>query len=516
MPRSRAHKSGPPPIRVTISHEGKETIAGPFTDSFEIGRDDDCEVSVHVNAISRRHASVSYEEERWWITDLNSSNGTYFDGERIERHAIEGTETFRFAKDGPLVRFALTEGFRPKASTVRQSIPTEHVIATPQADRSIDDIAAHYLSDESNRPAGEHTMMIRKAFKSVQAEQKKRFSRTLQMVIGAAVVVIAVVSVLLFLSEQKRKEGEEQLTSFLHQIKEMELAVANVRAANPDLQTPEQAASLATLENQLRSLNENYEATIVEYGIRRRLNPEEQLIHRMAVIFRESESEIPPGFVGAVREKIHDFWLQPGNVTDFQDRVSRAEREGYTGFIVDELRHNGLPPEFFYLAFQESRLDPTQVAYVNTRWGWAKGMWQFIPATAQRYDLAIGPLWEEKVFDPADERHNFEKSTVAATEYLAEIYRTLAQASGLLVLASYNWGEFGVARRLEALPDPEPFQGMEMDPVSRSYWRFYTEYEDRIPDETRDYVLKIFSLAVIGSNPRFFGIEMDDPLAKYR
>lgn len=496
-----------------VNFEGKERIAGPFTKTFSLGRDDECDVSLPIQAISRRHAEARYEDGSWWLIDLESSNGTFCDGERVQRHRIEGTETFRFVADGPIVRFALTEGYSPKATTMKQSIP-----AAPRhdSDKSIEDYAAHYLSDESDRPAGEHTMMIRKAFKSVHAEQKKRHFAVLGGVLGTAVLIIAIVLVFLYRSEQARKNAEANVAALFYQIKALELVVAEFKAANEYLQNPEQAASLARAEDQLRAMNESYEATIVEYGIRRRLNPEERLIHHAALIFRESELEIPPGFVREVRNKIHEFWLKPQNVRTIQEGARRAEREGYTPFIVEELRKNGLPPEFFYLALQESNLDPTQVAYANTRWGWAKGMWQFIPATARRYDLEIGPLWEENVHDPQDERHDFEKSTVAAAKYISEIYRTLAQASGLLVLASYNWGEFGVARRLEALPDPEPFRSMEMNPISRSYWRFYNEYEDRIPDQTRDYVLKIFSLAVIGSNPRFFGIEMDDPLAAYR
>jgi membrane-bound lytic murein transglycosylase D len=36
-----------------------------------------------------------------------------------------------------------------------------------------------------------------------------------------------------------------------------------------------------------------------------------------------------------------------------------------------------------------------------------------------------------------------------------------------------------------------------------------------MPDETRDYVLKIFAAAVIGHNPRLFGLDMDNPLTRY-
>ena len=105
---------------------------------------------------------------------------------------------------------------------------------------------------------------------------------------------------------------------------------------------------------------------------------------------------------------------------------------------------------------------------------------------------------------------------MAAAEYLSELYRTLAQASGLLVVASYNYGPTRIVKRLRDMPDPDAFQGMERNPRSRSYWRFYREYSDRLPQQTKDYVLRIFSLAVIGQDPEFFGIDMSDPLAPFR
>ncbi|MBT8399992.1 MAG: transglycosylase SLT domain-containing protein, partial [Rhodothermia bacterium] len=117
---------------------------------------------------------------------------------------------------------------------------------------------------------------------------------------------------------------------------------------------------------------------------------------------------------------------------------------------------------------------------------------------------------------PADDRHDFELSTQAAAKYLSEIYTTLAQASGLLVIASYNWGEHRVVSKLEQMPDPEAFEGMGRSPDERNYWRFYEEFGNRMPEQTKDYVLKIFAAAVIGSNPRLFGFDFDDPLAEHR
>src|SRR2546430_13313321 len=62
----------------------------------------------------------------------------------------------------------------------------------------------------------------------------------------------------------------------------------------------------------------------------------------------------------------------------------------------------------------------------------AKGMWQLIPETGKRYGLTIGPLMAYRRADPADDRHKWEKATVAATRYIKDIYSTDAQASVLL------------------------------------------------------------------------------------
>lgn len=131
-------------------------------------------------------------------------------------------------------------------------------------------------------------------------------------------------------------------------------------------------------------------------------------------------------------------------------------------------------------------------------------MWQFIPETAIKYGLRVGPLVDLSRPDLKDERHNFEKATNAAVRYLKFIYSTDAQASGLLVMSSYNWGEEKVVKLIRSMP---------ANPKERNFWRLLTSYRDKIPQETYDYVFYIVSAAVIGENPRFFGFKFDNPLA---
>jgi soluble lytic murein transglycosylase-like protein len=170
------------------------------------------------------------------------------------------------------------------------------------------------------------------------------------------------------------------------------------------------------------------------------------------------------------------------------------------------MQANGMPPQFFYLGLVESNFD-ARACGPPTRFGIAKGMWQFIPTTARNYGLRTGPFAELQQFDADDERHDFSKSTRAAAEYIRYIYDTQAQASGLLVMASYNWGENRVIKLINSMPE---------NPRERNFWRLLSQYRDKIPQETYDYVFYIVSASVIGENPRLFGFDFDNPLAQYK
>ncbi len=48
-----------------------------------IGRDPACECPVEDNAISARHARLSYHHNHWWLEDLDSTNGTLINQEKL-------------------------------------------------------------------------------------------------------------------------------------------------------------------------------------------------------------------------------------------------------------------------------------------------------------------------------------------------------------------------------------------------------------------------------------------------
>ena len=48
-----------------------------------IGRDPTCDVCLPNELVSAQHARLSYHHNQWWVEDLQSTNGTYLNDERV-------------------------------------------------------------------------------------------------------------------------------------------------------------------------------------------------------------------------------------------------------------------------------------------------------------------------------------------------------------------------------------------------------------------------------------------------
>jgi len=470
-----------------------------FSQSFHIGRGEDCEVTVDDGHVSRRHVHVSFSDGRWHIRDLNSSNGVFVDGERVETASIDQAMSLKLGAEGPIVTLEADASMtaatkRPMSAT----LPPPARAPLPHDDAKLPvDYAERYFGESApEEQLGPRTRMIRKAFKEVQKKERRRYG----VVVAAAAVVAIVMGAYAFYGHQQMRRQQAIAEELFYSMKSLDVDIANVErlvASSGNVQSKEQVRQYLERRRQMEA---NYDVFLSGLNLYdRKLTPQEQLILRVTRRLGECELAAPPEYLTEVGSYIRK-WQGSGR---FARAVKLAQDMGYTKTIVREFQEQNLPPQFFYLAMQESDFD----AFTSgppTYMGIAKGMWQFIPETGKRYGLSIGPLAELRRPDPGDDRHKWQKATAAAARYIKEIYSTDAQASGLLVMASYNWGERRVINLLRSMP---------ANPRERNFWKVLEKYRDRVPKETYDYVLYIVSAAVIGENPRLFGFPFDNPLA---
>lgn len=162
--------------------------------------------------------------------------------------------------------------------------------------------------------------------------------------------------------------------------------------------------------------------------------------------------------------------------------LSRSQR--YLLIMREIFKQHGLPEDLVFVALIESGFNP--YAYSRAR---ATGPWQFMKGTAKKYGL--------KIDNWVDERRDPIKSTVAAANYLKDLYELFE--SWPLALASYNAGEGRVQRAL-------------VKTKGEDFWDLNnSRYLRR---ETRDYVPKFMAATIIAKNPERYGfsLEYDEPL----
>ncbi len=68
-----------------------------------LGRDEGCAVRFDDALVSRRHAEIGFADGAWRLTDLDSRNGTFLDGQRVQRVVLPPRATVRLAEAGPSV-----------------------------------------------------------------------------------------------------------------------------------------------------------------------------------------------------------------------------------------------------------------------------------------------------------------------------------------------------------------------------------------------------------------------------
>jgi pSer/pThr/pTyr-binding forkhead associated (FHA) protein len=69
-------------------HDGKNSV----------GSGADSQIALKDSTVSGQHASVRYEDGKFFLTDLDSSNGTYLNDRKIVREELKDNDMIRFGE----------------------------------------------------------------------------------------------------------------------------------------------------------------------------------------------------------------------------------------------------------------------------------------------------------------------------------------------------------------------------------------------------------------------------------
>src|SRR5882672_5366467 len=201
----------------------------------------------------------------------------------------------------------------------------------------------------------------------------------------------------------------------------------------------------------------------------------------LALVTEPTRAVARPAPAAAYRVQINEhvrFFLerfQTGYRREITEtRLARSGR--YLPMILDIFKEKGLPEELVFTAMIESGFNPVAVSHAG-----AKGLWQFMAPTARLYGLRVD-RWMDERLDP-------EKSTVAAANYLRDLYAVFG--SWDLAQAAYNAGEVRVQQAIQGSG-------------TRDFWVLHRRSPHLLP-ETKNFIPAIHAATLIGRQPEQYG-----------
>lgn len=167
-----------------------------------------------------------------------------------------------------------------------------------------------------------------------------------------------------------------------------------------------------------------------------------------------------PEVQGAIEYFLHK---DPGHLLE-----ARRNARPYVGRMIDIFNAEGLPVGLLNVAAIESK----HIRKAKSSYG-ARGIWQFMPATARSVGLKVNLLTDQRT-DPV-------LSTQAAAKYLWKLHKRFDD--WYWALASYNAGPTKVAR-------------IYQQAQSKVFW----DNSHLLPVETQKFVGKVIAAIVIKEN----------------
>jgi hypothetical protein len=448
--------------------EGPATVGrGPQNDVIIQGSD--------VASVSLQHCEIRREDTGFRIRDLDSTNGTYLNGERITEAELSAPAVIRLGSQGPELAFVNEEP--PTAEMDRtqaipqDALPPQPVEATAPAGETYEGLLTEAVARARHarlRGVGDQTMTIMRETLRVALH---RTGRRLRIVIGFLVVGLAATTAAAAWKIVALGQEKHAIDRHIHEI-EAQLA-----------KTTEAPAESDSLVNQLTEYQNQAEQ--LEHSLLYRFGPHEkedlltQQIRTLLVEFGAEVYSVPFQFTERVGHYIEQY--QGSDRPLIRTALNSAAPQLKEMRQILEREH--LPPDLCYIPLVESALTSGHSSSAG-----AAGPWQLTAATGRALGLRI----DKEV----DERTNVTKSTRASCRYLRELILDFGTGSSvMLALAAYDLGPTRVKQAVMATVH---------DPIKqRNFWYLYRV--NALPRETREYVPKVVAAMLIGRNPRYFG-----------
>jgi len=216
----------------------------------------------------------------------------------------------------------------------------------------------------------------------------------------------------------------------------------------------------------------------------------------IAKMLGDNPSALTPQRIAGIKKHVEAYAAKRNSLSTAPGQESikavYARASVYAPFIIEAFHARGLPPILgLYIAMNETDYHPCWKSGAG-----AKGLFSFMPRTADRYGLRL---------IPEDERCDPRKIAQAAARYLEDLTRLFGRDADAMTLAmlAYNCGENCVTRAIAEL------KAMNFQPIN-----FWTLLENNarlsvpLTAESQNYAPRFFGAAILGENPQRFGLEI--------
>jgi hypothetical protein len=503
--------------------------------AISVGRSSQNTVPLHAGekSVSGHHAIIYKSADRITLQDLESTNGTYVNEDKVGEREISPGDVLGFGKAGPRLKLVKSETELDLSAGARPGL----VSADSTSVRTVEDEVQRYANKPPSETTGKEDLeLITKVrlrmprdetplggpSQTMDMEKKilekklgasdmhklmrdgKRLEKIIErgkigdtqasmlrtahtatrrsnkqwLVILGVVVAVSITAIAFFAI--RAYQYKSLLSKGLTLRAKLDTYEAQIADANKDPDANKRRldsliTELDKAKSQLSSVKHDVREN--DYG-KFYSDPLEKTIDEVLMRFGESDYHIPKEMVARVK---YHIGVYSGNLRNTIAKYI-ARKEKYFPMIKRIFRASKLPEDLAYVSMLESGFNPRALSPVG-----ARGIWQFMPETGRHYGL--------RVDGNVDERCEPEKATYASAKYFKELIAIFGgRSSVMLAMAAYNAGEGRVVGALRKIDNPMR---------NRDFWYIYRM--GYLAEETNEYIPRVIALLIISEHPDQYG-----------